>query len=598
MRESLRSNKLSSGDHLARATPVVAILAALAAIIFIITVLLEPPASEYEVSIYWQYPAVTWIALTVAVTGGISTVLLDVVSDTARRYWQYGGALLALTFLVVMFLPTFRGYFLYSRFNSDILVHLQMTRQIVQTGHLFTEDWYPILHVHFYILEALGLRRSAMTSVISFLFFLLYVVSMLVLGRTYGGRTDGIVFAAIGFVPFLMGFYRTLHPFLLSFMAVPLVLAAYRRYRTTVGPQWGLVVLVLVCSIAFFHPLSTLLLVGAMAVPVLTDLALMRKAAYLPARHAFFVLFPFVAVVAWISTFERLTTAISTLIAFYLTNRGTTIVQTQTSALGNELTPWQTAVRFMELYGPIVLLSLGAAFCLLVVLYRFVSDRSSRNELIAANHFLLGTVFAVVMMSGFFFAKNPVRVSRYMVLGESILLGTILADIAKPHRVAQRDRASSLLAIFLVALLLISVPIALQGLYKPNHHLPESEVEGTEWALRNHEDGTRVMAYRTDSKLVWFADRESAARGSAGPFVSADPPDRFGYEANTTLAETMSGDSQYLVTKQRDLEFHRIYYRSQRGTVREYRHRDVRKLNRDRTVGGVYANGGYRAWTV
>jgi hypothetical protein len=572
---------------------------------FLVSVLLTPDVAGHEISIYRGYSLYTWIGLCVAGTGGVLAIITEALFDTQRTYWKRAAGVLTLAIIVYLFLPTIHGYFLYGRGSADILVHFAFIKEIARTGHLTPRNWYPALHLLLYPMRALGASYSAAASSVAALFFILYVLSMYVLARTLAGRRSQVLMIfALAFIPYFMNYHRTLHPFILSFMMVPLVYAVSIRYKATGQRRFGLLFVGLVFLFIVFHPVSSVFLFVFLVVSAVVREVVVRLDSLDGAsswvhtkRTVYTVVSAGISLVAWYFSFDRITSPFIQIFSFLGQSSGAvTIAQRQAQAVGSGLTTLQLVSRFIDLYGPIFALCVSAAVAGLYVGRELLQKRVDGNNAVAVAQFGTGAVIAVGMIFVDFIASDPVRVSRYMIVGAVLAVGLVIPRVFQQRAATDRRHLADAIPYLLIALVVLSVPIAMTGVYRPNNHLTATEYHGTEWTADHRPAEAIVTSYRTDPKTVEFIKGSLVEPDIKYMLDTESSLPRLGYNKYESAATGLSERRPYLLTKTHDTEFHRPFFRSQWQNKIQYTRSDLRRLQQDGEMNRLYNNGGLSLW--
>ena len=102
------------------------------------------PATGFETSLTGAFPPEFWVAFYGVLVCSVVVLLCSLVDRSG--YWRHATALVLADYLLFFFLPLARGYRLYGRGSSDILVHVGDVLGILQTGTLAAGSWYPMQH--------------------------------------------------------------------------------------------------------------------------------------------------------------------------------------------------------------------------------------------------------------------------------------------------------------------------------------------------------------------------------------------------------------------------------------------------------------------
>jgi hypothetical protein len=221
-------------------------------------ILVTPPASSYEFSIYAPYPSYFWLFLIVSILFGQIYAMLCISNDTLKKYWILGFLAGVIAICLVLFLPMIRGYYIYGR--ADVLTHIGYMQDIGNIGSI-AGDHYPGFHLlGFFMQELSGLPYGVITIMIPAIFSLIYVLYWFILGREI--TTNRLVITLLTLLSVLPMLIHGLYtPNSLANLLVPLVLfLMVKGFKNVRKSENFALFLVLSISMVFFHPLATLMI--------------------------------------------------------------------------------------------------------------------------------------------------------------------------------------------------------------------------------------------------------------------------------------------------------------------------------------------------
>ena len=142
----------------------------------ILIVSITPPATGYELSIYTAYPWYFWFCLLGSIFLGILVILPGVFRKKKTNLWVFGLAVVFIANLVFLLLPMLRGYVFYGGAGADIFTHVGLIKEIAETGHIFENNFYPIIHIFSLLVsDILGISVMKILWFIPAFFSLLYI---------------------------------------------------------------------------------------------------------------------------------------------------------------------------------------------------------------------------------------------------------------------------------------------------------------------------------------------------------------------------------------------------------------------------------------
>jgi hypothetical protein len=561
---------------------------------------LVPMATGYETSLITPYPLVHWFMYAIVIAAGVTVFVGDAAQETG--YWRYTLVLVLCNYGLFAFLPAIRGYALYGRGTTDALYHLGYIKGITELGGLPVISgeipWYPLLYSVGAQLQILGVPLSAVKYLISFMTIVLLVVgSGAALYALLGDRAAFLLGMAAGtpivFATKQIGF----QPQFVSITLFPVIVACLEGYRRTDSANYLPILLVLLGSIIYFHPVTFLYLVVLLVVSIIFW-RMFQRWTHTPRpqlRHwlaAALVPLSFIWFVDHETTASKLAVVAQSVGGTPPSPAGTEVAQ----AADASLSILQLAVRFVQLYGATMIYIAVAGLVGLVVCKRVINRRATGSEAYLTAHAGVGFLITVPLL-----IFNPVqggilRITRYLLVFAILLVGV---GLLWAHRSGRESAVVGSLG--LVVAIVVAALLGSGAAYVPNSHLTYAEYDGTQFVLRHHDGETPLRAYDTSSKMEMYVDggHSQALR----PYRIEDGPDHgvypgLGYGYNDTAAETFG--RAYLTTKVHDRRQHTAtyYFPEQRRAQFFYDGYHMGLLQNDTTANKYYDNGGFEAWQV
>ncbi|MEA1932084.1 MAG: hypothetical protein U9O06_11135 [Euryarchaeota archaeon] len=570
---------------------------------------ITPPATGYEGSIYAAYPTTLWAVFLLGLSAAILLVLRSAV--VGDRSWIYGLAFICSLYVLFHLLPLFRGWAMYGRGSADALAHLGTAKQILETGAIPAHDWYPSVHVLIAGLTAFGLPLQASSSVLSAIFTPLYIVSMYLLGRSIlGGRKAGLA-VLVWSVPLVFReYHHSLHPAIFSFLLLPvfaaLLVGAYNSDRRRSHVAF---LAVLGLTLLFFHPITTLYLIGMLMVSLVARILYSRLTDH-ELQYSLEPLFAFGLAAGWVAWFFQFT-QIQVFAGRVLSSNSdsgsggeTDGTEPVASSLLGRLQDVggieQLVTGFITNYGTQFVVSALAGVAVLGAIGWYLSTRELRGEDTWLT-FQFGAGVGLTFVGIFFYivASNPIRNARYMLLFATLLAGLLLYR-SLTDRLSWSPGTGKAVQVVLVVLLLSTAGLSVMTSYNDNYHLTHAEDRGTDW----------YFDYRSDEAVGAAADvsykmREYSVGGDFGTSKfrefgseSATLDKRFGYADHESVGTAVDGYETYIATKPYDTTVPKFLDPSVREKHTAYYEEDLQRLGTDRGADRIYANGGYTVWYV
>ncbi|WP_188976932.1 glycosyltransferase family protein [Halocalculus aciditolerans] len=552
-----------------------------------------PPAAGFETSLPPAFPLAYWVAFYGVLAACVAVYFLSAADGSA--YWKHALALVLADYAVYFFLPLVRGYLLYGRGTSDILVHIGDVKNILATGSIWSGSWYPVQHVFISELVLLGFPLRGAEYVVEFAFTAVFVASFGALLRTMTDGRRAIAYGLAAGTPLVYTIFQTtIIPSFLSVMLFPTVLLVLERVRRSDSPTYLLVLTVFAVGIALTHPVTggllAVLVVASTVIGVVYSWRTGAAVERIPARLALLVV---PVVYAWYINFRQTETSIRQIALAWATGGTTPVEGAAGQAAGAALTPFELVVRFVQLYGVIfVFLGLAGLFGLYVAWELLRHRRGRYAEVFATGQFGVGFAVAVGFFTVYLIEFEPTRVSRYLVVMAVLLVGLLLVRTTE-WRPRRRTVAQVVLALSLVS----ATALGANAAYTSNKQLTQTEYEGVAFSLTHKAPDAPVRTAAVSHKIEWYTYGDVS--GSIWPpRVRTGLPDRLGYTNHTYANQTFP--RTYVATLEYDRRFYTDPYftPAQQDDLFIYGEDDLETMRNDPTVARVYDNGAFETWYI
>jgi hypothetical protein len=546
----------------------------------------------YEISLYDGVGPVQYF-VPIAYASARAVVFSSV--RTGSTNWKRGFALVSGTYGVFFFWPVLRGYALYGRGGADVLSHLGQTKTLLRTGHIVDSASDPVVYYLIGSFRVMGFDYAVAVVLLALLFLAIFVAGVaLALRWPERTRRHTILAAALASPLLFTTFHVTTHPAILSFMIVPAGYAAYRRFKYSGEHSYIAIALPIAAVVVLFHPVTAGMFTALILVSEVVDLLMVwikKDSSWtsLPFRERAFPLFVFGLVGIWYVYRVDQNPLLLVVISLFTDQFGGGAAASSAVNSFASMSLGRALRRFVELYGVQFAYFVTAGVCFLAVARNTVRRRVLQFELESAVHMIVGAVLAVAFLAFDLIILDPIRVSRYLLLGSvfSIAVAAVKRDT---------DRAAVLVVAIVV---LFSGILATGTVYRPNNHLTYTEQGGTEWLIEHENPNVVTVSTHSSYKLETYIEGAASERRSHRIYQPNNPryrlPAHFGYPNHTSVSESI-GYEAYIVTKTHDLRFYEWFPPSLREGRIVYTREDIRRLQSDQTASLVYTNGNFTVY--
>lgn len=558
------------------------LVGASALLIAVLGVLLTPPASGYESSLYAAYHPLVWIGFAVAFTSFLSLILT----------LQYRiRAIIGLTTLygVLFLLPVIRGYVLVASPLSDILFHLGIISDIVARGtipYLF----YPGMPVLFSTIQLItGIGDMSLQSVSGIVLTTVLILGSISLVQRFLNRAAW-PYALIAALPLMYGTHHiSAQPWFFALLLIPLVI--YLACWTEEEFRWQQITLIAVLGTAliFYHPLTTIV-----TITILITITTVQRLSRQQSRRTR-ISMPLAlgaGLTIWLLYLDRFGRLLQQLVVGQIASGGGIAYASQ--ARNTDVTIWRIFEVAITQWGTaFIYTGTGGIIVLVLIVYAWKARLQLRNlEQIAIISYAVGIVFAAIFFAAQIFSRNLLRILQFAVLFSIPLLGIALWRVHVSDRLpieilkisSEWGRSAILMGLF--TCILISGLLGGATLYADDRHLTETTMTGTAWYLDHHDQSQSTYSHRMASNIEIYYHGYTEDQSTQRVFIRGDPDlqllPRLGYDEHETVGEWI--DSGYLLTTHANIE---------QG---HYTVQDETRLATDPAADRIYANGEYRIW--
>jgi hypothetical protein len=573
----------------------------IASVILAIVLAHRSPAAGYELSIYTSTPfPVLWLLL-LSLAGGVGIVVHELFTSRyeERRTYLIGFAVILLGATAFLCLPFIRNYV--ASTGADQLGHIGFVIDILRTGHLGDLIPYPVTHTLLaQITSITGLSALQVVNLNTVLVLPIFILTTYLLATAVlpnEGQRLLVALVAGGTMAGISRYY--LVPNTWSILMLPLFFYCYFKQDRI---PFRILMVVLLVVYPFFHPLSSVVIMvalAAMELPKPVYSRLLRRLgmgvpSWIESRPVVWpILLEAAVFTPWVLTRQAFQDNVygfwHQLATFGgghgLQEAGGSLAKANVQGLG-------IIILMLKMYGEILIFLILAtlAAILLVKQIRLGIRDSGKYRLL-----LSGVWISLALL---FFAADFVGVSAFRVLAADRML-VYIETACIPFvafalwEIARRTRFSRLAKVGTFGLVILALVVNFYGHYnspyliRPNEQVTHRNMAGMTWYL--DEKDPRVLAFYV------MTPPERFSQGIVGlqatelrldmPFFS-QLETHFGYDNFTTIREQYGGDRYVNINK-----FDRVVYQTVWQHLGRFNDADFERLEQDPTVDRIYSNG-------
>jgi hypothetical protein len=587
--------------------PKLAALFCIASVILALVVAHQSPAAGYELSIYTSTPALVWYLLLMSLVGGIGIVIHQLATGryAESRTYLLGFAVILLTTIAFLCLPNVRNYV--SSTRADQLGHIGFVQDISRTGHIGGIP-YPIVHTLLSLIASItGLSALQVVNLNTAFIFPIFVLMTYLLATVVLPHRGQQLLAALVAGGTMAGIGRYyLMPNTWSILMLPLLFYCY--FKSDKIP-FKVLLAVLLIAYPFFHPLSSLVVIAALAVmeipkPIYSRL-LRRLHIHVPHWVASKpVLWPLLLELAiflpWVLTREAFQPNVQQFWRQMTTGLGSQEIAKTGEALGKVgMHGLDLPVLGIKLYGEILIfVTLAVVGIILLVRQLRSGDRDSGKYRLFSLGFLL--LLACLFYAAFFVGipgAEAVAAGRILVYIEVACIPLVALTLWEVSRRTKHRRLAwvgILGVVILASILNVGAHYTSPYVIRPAEHVTQADMTAMTWYFEQKDP--LAYSYYIASPPARFAqcilgNKASDLREDIR-YESTQFADHFCYfDSNgsdncSTIGEQYSGDLYVNIH-----EYDKIAYQTVWRDLNRFNDVDFEMLEQDPTVDRIYSNG-------
>ena len=588
----------------------------------LIVIARTPPTDGYELPIYYAYPAYFWFLIIGSSACGIGILLHQAFAAQKFNWWLAGLLLVIFSNSIFLGLPFFRGYAFFP--HGDTMTHVGMMKDIVATGHIGETNFYPVVHLlGVSLLDITGVSYARIANLLFVFFSGLYLLNMYLLATVVANHRGQALLITAFACPLIFSYlHGGVFPSILSIFMLPLLLYFYHRRQKFPSEQVATILslVLLVLLITACHPVTAIFAIGAVLALNLGRVLygrIARRKGLVPQTSRGTVkdyiapLTILVTFLIWVLPHTVILLRLRQVWGFLVGDAGGPPVAQLVEAWGEAgLATSQAIELFIARYGAIFMYGIIAGIAVLVVLRMSLSRKAQPQPMPFAYAvlFVVGLAASAFSLFGYTGETGPERISRFFLIVAPVVSGLVLYDLITKQRPSNSGSLTPgrkpLIAITVI-LILVAVVLSTFNVYnsprvmRTNAQVTRMEIVGTAWFGSHRASGISIATARL--ALGRYDDFNFGVDSATFPRAVRYPPtvpSHFGYDENTSIAETLGFRDTYLLTAERSRMSGMHVPAHIRPTLPLYTDDDFAKLRTDPTASQIYANGEFEVWRV
>lgn len=575
--------------------------------------------TRYELSIYTSMPSSFWILLTTIIMGGIGIVIYQI---KEKNGWQIGLLLVLLGNLIIVLLPYLRGYIFPC--SGDHLTHLGYVKDILQTGKFSLSNVYPVTHI--LIAQLSFIFDISPEIIINFagpLFYLLLILFIYNLSNEIFVKPVSIL-ATITSTVLFSYYYNQVFPMGFAFITFSLVFHLYYKYLKIRKVSLGILLIIMVVLLAFFHPVASFLLTVALLMMEFSKLLANKfyikeginiAASWTQQISLALPLISFIVLMLWVwKNYSVWNSSVRSVVSWFrlelLVKPMTEIAAESFDKLG--LGIWGILELFVRIYGHYFIYTLLSTTAIIMLVRRKLKLTNINLYIIA----LYSLWFCVVTFVCFIDFVKPLttlssgRIMHLMPVLFPPLVGLTLYEILESKhdkggstsdlQWRLRNNSSWRSAVVWLIISFCSI-IGIFALY-PSPYIYQAywgvdyaEFMGGRWLVEEGNPNSKALSLGT-APLYRYAHALLGTLRKNYPQQDEKEvvPDHFNYGQYATLGESFKGN-RYMMSREKFIE---IVYTELWDKLGRFNRNDFARLELDPSVDKLYSNEEMEVWYI
>jgi hypothetical protein len=492
------------------------------------------------------------------------------------------------------------------RGGGDVYHHMFVASQILNSGYLPLTDFYPIMHIWLSIVYNFLPDFIILVLIFSIVFFILYVLSLYILGKTILGTKKGGIFFSIFGIPLIFSFlHYGFIPFFFAILTFPLILYTYQKltYDPTQKSGFYICLIFLSFFIVFCHPMISVFLIIMFFIFTFFELFkvwVTGRQSNIEAANIVIIIS--LTLVVWWLQFRDILYTLQDITYEILEGQGARSIfksEVNTMMISNAST-FEVIDRFMKIYGPACFYFSISLFFLFYIIYQYLqNEKIYEVDFNYSLQFCVAICIGIVLISGYFVIAEPIRAAMYGLIFATILCGLFF----------YRQRQLGGLITSLTVIITIICMLTIITLYSspwtsgPNQALTYGDKNGIDWILeyRNAEIPIVSQEGSIYKYKNYYYESTNARIDQNLIEYNMIIPSNFGYMTNRTIGDSFAylpNNEVYMITTEMMKLTPFAAPVERRSRVKSFTDTDFIHLKNDPSVNLVYSSNEFNGWNI
>jgi hypothetical protein len=459
-------------------------------------------------------------------------------------------------------------------------------------------------------------RRESKNRIQGTVFFILYILSLYILGKALLGTKNGGIFISIFGIPLIFSFlHYSFIPFFFALLTFPLILYAYQKI--TQNPiqksRFYICLIFLSLFIVFCHPMISVFLIIMFSIFAFYELfkAWATRSPLSNIDAANIVIIVSLTLVLWWLQFKDLLRTLQNMVSALLGQRAyTSIIEDQMNAITtSKVTIWLVIDHVIKFYGPVCLYFLISLFFLSYIIYQYYQNKKIfEDDFIYSLQFCVTLFIGIALITGFFVIFEPIRAAMYGLIFATILCGLFFYRIWYSTIPDKRQPGLSISITVVMTLVCMLTILAIYGspwISVPNSALTYEDKNGIDWILEYQNAKIPIVSGAGPlwKYSIYYYDSTNASARNDQQLIEFKGiiPSNFGYMTNRTIGDSFAylpdKNVHILTTEMMKMAPYAVSV-DRRNRSKWYTDSDFIRLKNDPSANLVYSSNEFGVWNI
>jgi len=566
-------------------------------IILALTLINNEPTEGYEISIYTAVSPLVWVFLICSIVGGIIITVGHTFSkeSTQSDWWLVGFFIIMMSYIIIFLLPVLRGYAFYGA--GDPLSHVGYIKDIYQTGHIGSGNFYPATHIIVAITTMISdAPYLAIIKLTPTMFSFLYFLFIFFLCKDLMRVEKKVAITVVScYIPLILGYYTLFSPNGLALLILPLILHLYFSKTTERSLEYAILLILFLLVLPFFHILVAFFLTFVFIVHYIVEFVYAKScknmeiiANPIPSINPILILL--ITTITWFSQSARWGGSAMRVSRWI---RGEVVVKPINEATGMlekaNLSFAEFVLLIIKMYGGYIIFGIIAFIGVLFVLRGIKSI--PKNDLFLCFLLISTSVLSLLLVFVIPTGMDPLRPLRFVAFPLQLFVGLTLYKLTGIGKRRIINFLVILLLLFPAVIGMFNVHYS-PYIMRPNEQVTQMQFSGMSWFFGSKDPHVKHIGITSKHR---FSD------ALLGRHVASERKDLPKHPINYYVGDHFSKLSHDILLNKKYMTlsmFDEVLYTKVWSSTKRFEESDFEKPETESSTNKIYSNGEFRIFFI